>query len=360
MTNYGYNEFEEDKKEILDDTPSPKQTKIGVWMGIGYLTLFSYIPYIILSIFWVATTATQDNIQSTIAQLISGGVCLGVMIHACKDKLKFMAKGFRPETVLTCIGFAVAAYVLVIVLSVMDMSLFGESETNANQQSINELYEQAPILAILLTCVLAPLIEEAIFRYFIFKPIAKHNVVLGFIVSAVTFGLIHMLSTFLEFMDTHDTAVLFNDLRSLVIYVACGCVFTYAYHKTKMLICPILAHCFYNSFATLIALSALTSIPAKITNIETYDNGFNFQIELNDTYTDISIDNITIYYSKYEDDIENNKLDYYLRDEVYYVENLESRNKVYINVEYSYYATTNDTEKTKEEVITYVYTIQSR
>ena len=256
--------------------------------------------------------------------------------------------------IVKAIGYAFLVYACALFLSLLDENLFGASDVNANQASINTLYEVAPIPAILLTCLVAPIIEEFIFRYFIFKPISKKSTVLAFIVTGLTFGLIHMISTFSSFIETHDTAVLLNDLRSLVQYVAAGLLFAYIYHKTHKLYMNILAHMFYNTIVTVIMFVYLGTIPAKITNIQTSSDSVSFQLNVNQEYSEsFNVTEVKIY----DDD---NLISHSLEgnQSVYTVNGLVEDTKYNIKVTYTYetYNVLGELEEVEESITTYVYT----
>lgn len=81
-----------------------------------------------------------------------------------------------------------------------------------------------PILMVLCTGILAPIMEEIIFRYGIFKQLKKKNVTIAIIISSICFGLMHM-----------------NIIQSGYAFLI-GLVLAYIYNKTDNLSDPILIH----------------------------------------------------------------------------------------------------------------------
>ncbi len=92
----------------------------------------------------------------------------------------------------------------------------------------------------ILTMLNVGFIEEIIFRGFLFKMMAKDNVKSAIIVSAITFGIGHIVNLIngAEFVPT---------LMQICYAIAIGYLFVIIFYKSKSLIPCIVAHCFINS-----------------------------------------------------------------------------------------------------------------
>ncbi|MRG87348.1 CPBP family intramembrane glutamic endopeptidase [Salinibacillus xinjiangensis] len=90
-------------------------------------------------------------------------------------------------------------------------------------------------LFLIVTAILAPLLEEVVFRKIIFGSIyKKYNFFIAAIISAIIFGILH------------------QEPEHLLIYTSVGMVFAFVYVKTKTILVPILIHVSINTFVFLI------------------------------------------------------------------------------------------------------------
>jgi membrane protease YdiL (CAAX protease family) len=85
-------------------------------------------------------------------------------------------------------------------------------------------------------------IEELIFRGFLFKMMAKSNVKSAIIVSALTFGMGHIINLL-------NGADLIPTLIQICYATSIGYLFVIIFHKTKSLIPCIITHCLVNSLS---------------------------------------------------------------------------------------------------------------
>lgn len=88
----------------------------------------------------------------------------------------------------------------------------------------NAAITMPPALTLICTGILAPIMEEIIFRYGIFKYLKKKNIIFAIVVSSLCFGIMHM-----------------NIIQSGYAFLI-GLVLAYIYNKTDNLLDPILIH----------------------------------------------------------------------------------------------------------------------
>ena len=118
---------------------------------------------------------------------------------------------------------------------------FGESE---NQGLINSLMGSAPVMMLISTAILAPFIEEGIFRLG-FKKLFNSKYVF-IIVSSLVFGFMHIFPT--------ELALSVALLQSIV-YLAMGFALAYMYEETNNIYLVMLVHALNNLFGLLIFLA---------------------------------------------------------------------------------------------------------
>lgn len=98
------------------------------------------------------------------------------------------------------------------------------------------------IIFYILTMINVGFIEEIIFRGFLFKAIEKDNVNKAIIISAVTFGIGHIINLIngADFIPT---------LIQIIYAIALGFLFIIIFYKSKSLIPSILTHSLINSLS---------------------------------------------------------------------------------------------------------------
>lgn len=111
----------------------------------------------------------------------------------------------------------------------------------SNEATNRELLANNPILSILLMVVIAPLLEEIVFRLNIKK--AFKNKYVFCIISALVFGGMHILGS-----------SSFKELLYIIPYGSLGFFFAKAYYETDNIYTSIIAHMFHNGLSVLIIL----------------------------------------------------------------------------------------------------------
>lgn len=105
------------------------------------------------------------------------------------------------------------------------------SFTTTNIQIPSNIFEIA--FEFITTCIFAPIFEEIIFRFGLYKKINKKlNIILSMIITSVIFTIAH-----------------FYNIDGSIILIVISLVWNYSFYKTDNLIYPILLHFFHNIYA---------------------------------------------------------------------------------------------------------------
>lgn len=171
-----------------------------------YLTIFSFIIALIVTLFLLKPDMTQKNLRGNhnVSQIILWSI-VGVFM----------------------------AYFSQIVAVMIEMALFKTPPGSENTMQIMDIARAVPIF-MLIPALVAPILEEVIFRKIIFGALYKRmNFFLAAILSAFIFGIIH------------------NDPAHILIYAAMGLVFAFLYVKTKSILTPIIVHMAMNSMTVI-------------------------------------------------------------------------------------------------------------
>lgn len=296
-------------KEVEEVSPKGKELGLGLLLGIGYLTIIPTIVMVILLMFVTVPDPLvwgQEgpyNILAGVAQLLGGaGVVVG-MYFISKPLFKKLFKDFKVSTFTSALKFALIAYACVICANMVDLTLFGPTMENANQQAVENLLFDSPIVGCLMTMVLAPVVEELIFRYYIFKGLEKRNIFLAYAVTALGFAAIHLIASI-------GTPFFLQDLRSIPVYTVAGIVFCYAYHKTQNIGVNIGAHMLYNTLATILvfvsSLSGATKPAVEIVDVKQTQTSLTVTIDENEDMM-VNVRTMEIYvYDTYNPNVDSN------------------------------------------------------
>ena len=109
-----------------------------------------------------------------------------------------------------------------------------------NGININNSTEE--IIFHILTMINVGFIEEIIFRGFLFKMMAKDNVKNAIMVSAITFGVGHIVNLL-------NGADLIPTLMQICYAISIGYLFVIIFYKSKSLVPCIITHCLVNSLS---------------------------------------------------------------------------------------------------------------
>lgn len=107
---------------------------------------------------------------------------------------------------------------------------------------VNINNSKSEIIFHILTMINVGFIEEIIFRGFLFKMMAKDNIQRAIIVSAITFGIGHIVNLL-------NGAELVPTLIQICYAISIGYLFVIIFYKSKSLIPCIITHCLVNSLS---------------------------------------------------------------------------------------------------------------
>ncbi|MEH6992796.1 type II CAAX endopeptidase family protein [Neobacillus drentensis] len=137
--------------------------------------------------------------------------------------------------------------------------LIGVEMGSENTQQILTIIESFP-LAILVSSVIGPILEEIVFRKIIFGTLHKRfNFFLSALISSVIFALAHM--------EPHH----------ILLYSAMGFTFAFLYVKTKQILVPIFAHVAMNTLVVVmqsVYKDEITELMRKAETIQNFIGGF--------------------------------------------------------------------------------------
>lgn len=152
-----------------------------------------------------------------------------------------------PTVILWTIIGIFMAFAAQIISANIEIHLFGITTSSENTQGIMDITRQIPLFMIV-TAIIAPALEEIVFRKIIFGALYKRmNFFFAGTISALIFGFIHL------------------EPIHILVYASMGFVFAFLYVKTKRIIVPILVHMGMN---TVVVLLQYSLTPEDIENMQ--------------------------------------------------------------------------------------------
>jgi len=136
-----------------------------------------------------------------------------------------------------------------MVVTVLMQLIHGVVSLGDNQEAVESIFAEFPILMGIMIVVFAPIWEELFFTGFIYESLRKKNKILAYIVTSVAFGLLH---TFFA-MILNFSPIL---ILATFIYVPLSMVCCYVYEKTDSIWSAIMMHAFSNGMALVFLLAA--------------------------------------------------------------------------------------------------------
>ena len=226
--------------------------------ALGYIVLFPsylfYFPRIVIALFFVIFTSTNTsnvdlavylNFGVSILSILLAFLCLKKFLL---DNIKEYLQDLKENTLwASIIGFPLT-FGLSIVSSYIVASLLlltgQEVAESNNQQAVQQLIQQAPVFMAINAVIIAPILEETLYRGLLFRTFYNRSRYFAYFFSAFLFGFSHIISGLLEGDWTQ--------MIQIIPYVVMGLLVSFAYEKKGNICVPIIIHMLNNLVATLI------------------------------------------------------------------------------------------------------------
>ncbi len=200
--------------------------------AMGYIAVL--LNYYVFPIFGFSLSSSQLNL------LYYG---MGFLFLLCFLN-HFMRESFgellrHKSDTLTSVVLSFALYILVANIVAIGLSQFLENLTNPNSAAINEQTKLNPNTMIVVAVLLAPIVEETLFRGVIFGTIRKKSRILGYLVSALLFAVYHLWEYMLSGFSWDLVLYLFQ-------YIPAGLILCWCYERSKNIWGSVFLHMFIN------------------------------------------------------------------------------------------------------------------
>ncbi|WP_042225411.1 CPBP family intramembrane glutamic endopeptidase [Oceanobacillus manasiensis] len=205
------------------------------WVIISYLIMqFSVFLMAPLLYRLLPISIEQASIYWSITSFILGMI---VVILLLRPDMK-MTRSHEASPVGVAVAWSIIgvfmAYAAQFIAALLEMGIFGIQPGSENTQGIMDIARATPLF-ILIPAIIAPVLEEIIFRKIIFGELYKRtNFFIAALISAFIFGIIH------------------GEPQHIIVYGSMGLVFAFLYVKTKRILVPIFVHAAMNTIVVLV------------------------------------------------------------------------------------------------------------
>lgn len=226
----------------------PQLTRREAWLGRCYLPIHIFVLPILLAVFPRVTGIPLSPVRSNVLYYAISAVYVLVCMAP------FLRRTLEPfcEYPGWCVWSAVSGYFLYIffswIVSLAAVLLAGENASPPGNAVIAELLRANPRAIFPVVALLAPLVEETLFRGALFGgALAGGRRITGYVVSTVLFALYHVWQ--LPFTGYGWGALLYG-----LIYLPAGLVLARTYEMSGSLWTSMLLHAVINTLSMLVLL----------------------------------------------------------------------------------------------------------
>ena len=212
---------------------------LGNFNDYSYSThLIIFSSYITINAL-ILTLSTNPMVHKFIADIPMFFILLYLFRKILINDIKIFKDNLKKYIPFTLFGF-VLIFVLMFFSSALEFNIDGVSMgASPNQEIAASAFSQMPLLGAFAIIIIAPLLEELIFRRSV-KILVK-NKFLYFFLSAFLFGMAHLLIGF-----TFPASFIF-----IIPYFIGGLGWAIMYHKSNNIWCAIIPHLLSNLIAAI-------------------------------------------------------------------------------------------------------------
>ena len=195
--------------------------------------LYFLLAFLILIIDQVPTTfvRVQDVRAVSVLILVTLLISAGALFLG---KRMGLIEGFKTLSSLKAWGMIGLTYLGIYIATNVGMSVMRmEGISNTTNQAAIENAHMNPFVLITFTAIMAPIVEELVFRGILMGRVFKPDSIVGLILSSLLFGLAHMP----------------NSIGVWIVYAGMGFALGTAYRKFQKLEYCIMAHMVNNTIA---------------------------------------------------------------------------------------------------------------
>ncbi len=211
----------------------------NMFIGFGVILLYlilSSIPYDVIS--WFGVNYNKLNILAKTIYLVLYEIILTlIIIYIYRNDFIPNIKDFIKNNINYFKKYIKYWFLMLLLMIVSNLviTMFTTTNISQNQSTIIENLKIAPIYTFIVSVIVAPFLEELVFRLS-FRKIFAHTNTLFIFFSGFIFGSMHVIGNFSNLID----------LLFIIPYSIPGFIFAYVYAKSNNICVPISLHFIHN------------------------------------------------------------------------------------------------------------------
>ena len=214
-----------------------------------YLFIGQYVISIIFMLIPFFARMTDENVLNSWFNLFYDGVLLAIGMLCFYEFFRGYFRRFYEVIKDHPLLFTVVGIEVVYAVSIFGSNLVElithSSEDSVNQETIEQIMLIEPVPMIISVVLIAPILEELVFRGLIFRTVNLYNRYLAHFVSAFLFGFVHVST---EIIYYHQ----YGEIVQIIPYFLMGLVFSIMYDKYKTLGVSVYFHMLNNLISVIL------------------------------------------------------------------------------------------------------------
>ena len=217
-------------------------TKVEAILGWVYVFVHIFAMTYILSalnafVFPHLGFRLGDTALNLVYYAVGFAYLLGFLFHFLRESFADMCGSIGDALTAVLVGYV--AYVLLSFIMNLLLSFFLPELTNPNSAAIGSITKLNPNKMLVIGVLLAPVVEETLFRGVIFGTCRRSSAILAYAVSTLLFAFYHLWQYIVY--DFHPSYLLY-----LFQYLPAGLVLGWAYEHSRSVWPPVFLHMMIN------------------------------------------------------------------------------------------------------------------
>ena len=206
-------------------------------LGIVYIPVHAVVlPILIAVICAIAGIELSGPYQMLLYYTIAFVLVFAMMFRFLRSSFSDFIGNFWLSVQALILGYVFYRFMLWVAALIMDWFVSGNDPNS--EAIISDIVENFKVMLVV-TSILAPIVEETVFRGALFGTIRQKNRTLAYIVSIVVFSLFHLWDSLLFDFS-------WNTLLHIVYYVPPSIALAWSYERSGTIWTPILLHSIMN------------------------------------------------------------------------------------------------------------------
>lgn len=219
---------------------------LPAYLVFGSLIVSAFIQFVFSSLHLEASTNEMNGYLNFVFDLSFVIISFLVFRKEIVKQWNDIKQSYLFKTINNIVIAVPIMYIANIAGSLLSAGITGELSTSQNQLLIESLMKELPVLMIVAVTVLAPILEEFIFRLLLFTGFYKYGRWVAYLASAGLFGLLHVFQPIIQGN--------INEIVMVFPYLFMGIALCYIYERSDNIFIPVIAHGLMNTISVLLIM----------------------------------------------------------------------------------------------------------